>query len=105
MRLMAARPRAAEFAALRWHAEPRLRPLSMEMAMNAIRIVTRVGPSRLSSVVVALLIWYACSGPNEMAPAAYPTVDASFLAAVEWRFVGPYRGGRVVAVAVVPNSS
>ncbi len=71
--------------------------------MNAIRIVTRVGPSKLSSVVVALLIWYACSGPNEMAPAAYPTVDASFLAAVEWRFVGPYRGGRVVAVAGHPD--
>ena len=29
----------------------------------------------------------------------YPSVDAGFLAAVEWRFVGPYRGGRVVAVA------
>jgi len=29
----------------------------------------------------------------------YPSVDASFLSALEWRFVGPYRGGRVVAVA------
>ena len=29
----------------------------------------------------------------------YPNVDASFLSALEWRFVGPYRGGRVVAVA------
>ena len=31
--------------------------------------------------------------------AEYPSVDASFLSALEWRFVGPYRGGRVVAVA------
>lgn len=29
----------------------------------------------------------------------YPSVDANFLSAVEWRFVGPYRGGRVLAVA------
>ena len=31
--------------------------------------------------------------------AEYPSVDSSFLSALEWRFVGPYRGGRVVAVA------
>jgi photosystem II stability/assembly factor-like uncharacterized protein len=31
-------------------------------------------------------------------PAEYPSVDSSFLSALEWRFVGPYRGGRVVAV-------
>ena len=28
-----------------------------------------------------------------------PSVDASFLSALEWRFVGPYRGGRAPAVA------
>jgi photosystem II stability/assembly factor-like uncharacterized protein len=33
------------------------------------------------------------------APAVYPSVDDSFLSATEWRFVGPYRGGRVLAVA------
>ena len=32
-------------------------------------------------------------------PVAYPAVDDSFLSATEWRFVGPYRGGRVLAVA------
>jgi photosystem II stability/assembly factor-like uncharacterized protein len=42
------------------------------------------------------------SSPNA-APAAFPTVDASFLSAVEWRFVGPYRGGRVLAVAASPD--
>ena len=32
-------------------------------------------------------------------PVAYPSVDDSFLSATEWRFVGPFRGGRVLAVA------
>lgn len=31
------------------------------------------------------------------------TVDASFLNALEWRNIGPYRGGRVVAVAGDPD--
>jgi len=34
----------------------------------------------------------------------YPSVDTSFLSALEWRFVGPYRGGRVVAVAGIPDN-
>ena len=38
------------------------------------------------------------TGPSTQ-PVAYPIVDDSFLSAVEWRFVGPYRGGRVLAVA------
>ena len=32
-----------------------------------------------------------------------PASDSSFLTALEWRFVGPYRGGRVIAVAGVPG--
>ncbi|MCH7839247.1 MAG: hypothetical protein IID38_03285, partial [Planctomycetes bacterium] len=42
----------------------------------------------------------ACQG-STMSPesAEYPSVDASFLSALEWRFVGPFRGGRVPAVA------
>jgi hypothetical protein len=36
-------------------------------------------------------------------PAEHPNVDSSFLSALEWRFVGPYRGGRVVAVAGHPG--
>ncbi len=35
--------------------------------------------------------------------ADYPSVDASFLAALEWRSLGPYRGGRVIAVAGDPQ--
>jgi len=34
-------------------------------------------------------------------PVAYPSVDDSFLSAIDWRFIGPYRGGRVLAVAGV----
>jgi photosystem II stability/assembly factor-like uncharacterized protein len=33
------------------------------------------------------------------APVVVPSVDDSFLAALEWRFIGPFRGGRVLAVA------
>jgi len=32
-------------------------------------------------------------------PKEYPDVDASFLDAHVWRFIGPYRGGRVLGVA------
>ncbi len=38
-------------------------------------------------------------GAVKARPAAYPTVDESFLSASDWRFIGPYRGGRVLAVA------
>jgi photosystem II stability/assembly factor-like uncharacterized protein len=40
---------------------------------------------------------------QEVTPTDYPNVDAGFLSALEWRFVGPYRGGRVVAVAGIPD--
>jgi hypothetical protein len=40
----------------------------------------------------------AASAENTQ-PVAYPNVDDSFLSSAEWRFVGPYRGGRVLAVA------
>jgi len=33
----------------------------------------------------------------------YPSLDASFLSALDWRFVGPFRGGRVLAVAGYPD--
>lgn len=57
-------------------------------------------------VVVALIAVSGCSrqsgegGVQATAHAAgYPSVNASFLAALEWRSLGPYRGGRVIAVA------
>ena len=41
------------------------------------------------------------STPNTLNTASvdYPSVNDSFLSAVDWRFIGPYRGGRVLAVA------
>lgn len=35
---------------------------------------------------------------------ATETVDAELLGGMEWRFVGPYRGGRVTTVAGVPEN-
>ena len=45
-----------------------------------------------SSLLALLLV-------TSSAAAAEPAGYASFLSALEWRFVGPYRGGRVLAVA------
>ncbi len=76
-----------------------------ERVLKAIRRVTRVGLSMVSTMGVALLVLFGCSGEardvsqGEVVLAEYPRVDASFLAALEWRFVGPLRGGRVTAVA------
>jgi photosystem II stability/assembly factor-like uncharacterized protein len=42
-------------------------------------------------------------GTEEVVLADPPTLDVSFFSALEWRFVGPYRGGRVIAVAGIPN--
>lgn len=78
-----------------------------EIAMNVIRCVTRVGLKMFSITGVALLVLFGCSGDfsaegmGEVILADAPSVDASFLSALEWRFVGPYRGGRVIAVAGV----
>lgn len=80
-----------------------------EMGMNPIRRVTRVGLRMLSTTGIALLVLFGCRcdssdvGRGEVVIADYPSVDASFLSALEWRFVGPYRGGRVVAVAGHPD--
>jgi len=80
-----------------------------EMEMNAIRKVTRVGLRMLSTTGVALLVLFGCCdgsrdlGMPEVVLTDAPSVDASFLSALEWRFVGPYRGGRVIAVAGIPD--
>ncbi len=60
---------------------------------------------RVAALLAGVLL--AACGTNEDSPAdapsidpvAYPSVDDGFLSAVDWRFVGPYRGGRVLAVA------
>jgi photosystem II stability/assembly factor-like uncharacterized protein len=59
----------------------------------------------LLAVMMAFLVGADSSvvGMGEIVLADYPSVDASFLSALEWRFVGPYRGGRVLAVAGIPD--
>ena len=49
----------------------------------------------------SLVLLLVGAGSGTRASAQEASVDASFLSAVEWRFVGPYRGGRVDAVAGV----
>ncbi len=58
------------------------------------------------AVVLAAVILAACGSDRNSwtntpstQPTTYPIVDDSFLSAVDWRFIGPYRGGRVLAVA------
>ena len=77
--------------------------------MHAIRS-TPVSSRKCSTTVIALLVLLGCGGSRaevmgQVAPIEYPIVDAGFLSAVEWRFVGPYRGGRVVAVAGHPDDA
>ena len=77
--------------------------------MNTIRFAIGVGSRTSFAAVVSLVLLSACrgdlsdAGVGEGDLAEYPSVDASFLSALEWRFVGPYRGGRVIAVAGVPD--
>jgi photosystem II stability/assembly factor-like uncharacterized protein len=77
----------------------------METAMNAIRSVIRIGLRVSSPLVVALPFLVGCSGDtdipdmSDVADIEHSGADPSFLSALEWRFVGPYRGGRVLAVA------
>jgi photosystem II stability/assembly factor-like uncharacterized protein len=42
--------------------------------------------------------------PAEATPSVTPSFDESVLQALEWRLVGPYRGGRVAAVAGIPQN-
>ncbi len=55
--------------------------------------------SFIKLTLLGLLLVGVHSGSWALAQDADAPVDASFLSALEWRFVGPYRGGRVVAVA------
>jgi len=66
------------------------------------------GSRLFATTVVALLVLFGCTGDSgalgtgktaQVAQTDDLSVDASFLSALEWRFVGPFRGGRVTAVA------
>jgi hypothetical protein len=48
-------------------------------------------------VLLTLLAWPALASARE-------SVDTALLKGLEWRLVGPYRGGRVTTVAGVPDN-
>jgi len=54
--------------------------------------------------VSAALILSILAGPSfAVPPAAAPPVDPALFTGLHWRLIGPFRGGRVVAVAGVPG--
>ena len=60
----------------------------------------------MRSSVLALPLLAAALFPRPAAAAATsaaPAVDPSYFSALRWRLVGPFRGGRVVAVTGVPG--
>ena len=70
----------------------------------------RFGVALIAATCVIVGALVGCSRkPSEGGPgaaarvAAYPSVDPSFLTALEWRSIGPFRGGRANAVAGDPN--
>ena len=69
----------------------------MSETSRLLRVVTLVG---LTSVALPASV---ASQSDPQAEASPPRYDASLLQALEYRLVGPYRGGRVSAVAGVPD--
>jgi len=54
--------------------------------------------------VSAALILSILAGPSfAVPPAEAPPVDPALFTGLHWRLIGPFRGGRVVAVAGVPG--
>ena len=54
--------------------------------------------------VAALTVLVALASSLATTIAAQEAVDPSVLSAMEWRLVGPYRGGRVTTVTGVPGN-
>ncbi len=55
------------------------------------------------SAILIFSVWFAASIVATVS--AKETVDPSLMSAIEWRMVGPYRGGRVTTVAGVPSNA
>jgi photosystem II stability/assembly factor-like uncharacterized protein len=60
---------------------------------------------RLLAAVVLVAAAVPLYGQQNPATAATPVVDPSLYSALHWRLIGPYRAGRVSAVAGVPGDS
>ncbi len=76
---------------LRLHRFPRLVAASLAAIVLSVPIEVRGQRPRTAPQTVA------------QAPIAAPAVDSSLLQALEWRSIGPFRGGRAVAIAGVPS--
>ena len=78
--------------------------------MNTIRRVAGVGNGALWLLAgfVFLLLGFSsetgAQSTGQVGVVENPRVEAGFLSALEWRLVGPFRGGRVPAVAGDPNN-
>lgn len=72
----------------------------------SVRQTSKLGASAIAAGLVAVLSG-CTAGPNAEpdgpGTAVYPRVDQTFLAALEWRSVGPFRGGRVPAIGGDPD--
>jgi photosystem II stability/assembly factor-like uncharacterized protein len=53
--------------------------------------------------LVFVVAWLAATIPAPLAAAAPGSVDAALFAGLHWRTIGPFRGGRAVAVSGVPG--
>jgi len=60
-----------------------------------------------AAVLLQTVASAAAPAPAASAPAAavHPTVNPSLFQALQWRGIGPYRGGRALAVAGIPGES
>lgn len=76
------------------------------MSDPGLRFVSRQ-PLRSRCRVVLALLAFTTLGATDFAAAAAPaaTVNPAYFAALRWRSIGPYRGGRALAVAGVPGNA
>ena len=61
---------------------------------------SKINKSISTRIIAGALLWAVGVSPG----LATDTVDPALLSAVEWRLVGPFRGGRVTTVAGVPDN-
>jgi hypothetical protein len=74
--------------------------MAQKIVLNGVLIATA------ACLIAAAAVSYSSAGAQGSLasaaggrPAEYPSVTPDFLNAMEWRFVGPPRGGRATAVA------
>src|ERR1700723_675586 len=81
------------------------RNLSHDGKLSRHRRIPLLRLQRLLAAVVLVAAAVPLYGQQNPATAATPVVDPSLYSALHWRLIGPYRAGRVSAVAGVPGDS